>query len=286
MEPVNHQYIRCFDLGGSGLKTALVIYDPTKKSMRIEGSVQQLGKCPDDQKVSDWARKKIQEIAKTDLDQEAKKGYLFGFSLAGLDKLRKKSVSTDDMAQLFDLPKERVAYTGDGNAHLIASLKSVKNLPEGRIWNIALGTGVGFGITNSKKEVKPSGDLKKFFGCEAWEAKELTTNKGIWEAGSGPAFDKIVHNNGNNTSKAIEEFAGRWKLFIEKQIIERSKNEGKEWAAPNAVVFTGGHIEWNDDRLTNALNKAGLKVPAFTGPKQAGVLGAAWLAVENSRKKY
>ncbi|MBA2367471.1 MAG: hypothetical protein H0V82_00420 [Candidatus Protochlamydia sp.] len=273
MNSVNNQTIRCFDLGGGGLKTALVNYDAENKTMNV-GTIHKMGKCPDQQDISDWARQKIKEF-NSDLDAEVQNNYAFGFSLAGLDKLRSKPLSTWDVPDLFGLPREKVTQLHDGNAHLLASLRTMPNLPEGRVWNIALGTGVGFGFTNSKKELKPTEDLMKFFGREAWEVKELTTNKGIWEVGSGPAFDKIMQKHGDKT-KAIEEFAGRWKLFIEKHMIEN----GKDWGIPNSVVFTGGHTEWNGDLLTNAINSLHLKVPTFTGPKEAGILGAAYQSVE------
>lgn len=274
------QYIRCFDLGGSGLKTALVAYDSGQQTIKIQGSVSQLGKCSSDEKVSKWVRRKLKEMAGCDLDKEVGSGYLFGLSLAGLDKLKKGHLESNDIPKLFKLPKDRTGYGSDGNAHLQASLKSVPHLPEGRIWNIALGTGVGFGFTNSKKEPKPSGDLKIFFGREAYNAEEPTTGKGIWEAGSGPAFDKIVDKNGHKADgKAFKQFAVRWKAFIEKQILERCDKEGKDWGKPNAIVFTGGHIEHHGDKLIQQLRKLGLKIPVYAGPNQAGILGAAWNAV-------
>src|ERR1700722_6840080 len=122
----NTQMIRCFDLGGGGLKTALVKYDGQR--MKIQGHLYQLGKCPDDQHVDEWARQKLKEIH-VNLDEEVKKNYRFGFSLAGLDKLRKREVYTHDMHKLFKLPQERVHAVHDGKAHLIASLHAVKHLP-------------------------------------------------------------------------------------------------------------------------------------------------------------
>lgn len=272
------QYIRCFDLGGGGLKTALVKFDGRK--MHIKGDVKSLGKCPDDQHVDEWVRNKLKEIH-VDLDKEVKEGFKFGFSLAGLDKLRSKPVSKHHMHDLFKLPSDKVAATDDGKAHLIASLHTVKNLPQGRVWNIALGTGVGFGFTNSLKEPKPTEDLKKFFECAAWEAKEPKTGKGIWEAGSGPAFDKIRSNCGSS-DKAMDEFSSRWSAFIDKQIIERSK-DGKDWGKPSAIVFTGGHTEHHSGKLVKSLAEKNTKVSVYQGPAQAGILGAAWNVID-SRK--
>ncbi|MBA3603422.1 MAG: hypothetical protein H0W50_07230 [Parachlamydiaceae bacterium] len=100
MQNLNDQCFRCFDLGGGGLKTALVRYDQNTKTMNIEGKAQKLGKCPNDQEVSKWVREKIAEIGNSDLDKEINDGYLFGFCLAGLDKLREKPLDTWDIATL------------------------------------------------------------------------------------------------------------------------------------------------------------------------------------------
>lgn len=273
------QNIRCFDLGGGGLKTALVKYDGHK--IYLKGHVKSLGKCPDDQHVDQWVRKKLKEMAHVDLDKEVKQGYKFGFSLAGLDKLRSKPVSKAKIDQLFNLPSDKVSALDDGQAHLIASLQTVQGLPAGRVWNIAIGTGVGFGFTNSKKEPKPADDLKKFFDCSAWEAKEPTTGKAIWEAGSGPAFDRIRSSCASN-DEAMNEFSARWKAFVEKQIIERSK-DGKDWGKPAAIVFTGGHTEYHSGQLVNSLKNTDVKVSVFQGPAWAGIVGAAWNVIDNRK---
>jgi len=222
-----------------------------------------------------------QEIG-TDLEKEIKNGYSFGFSLAGLDKLRKKKVSTDDMSKLFKLPTDRVAQEGDGNAHLMGSLKEGA-IGKGRVWNIALGTGVGFGITNSKQEIKPSDELKKFFGCHGWEAKDPETGKDVWEAGSGPAFDKLKAKHNDEIDKAIADFATRWARFINEQILEKSKGD-KEWAKPQHIVFTGGHTEHNSEKLVKALKGKVPGVEIHQGPKEAGLVGAAWLALSTKKK--
>jgi hypothetical protein len=278
MEPTNSsQYIRCFDLGGGGLKTALVRYDSEKNSMSIEGEAKKLRKCPDNKEISVWVREKL------DLDSEKDNGFLFGFSLAGLDKLRVKPLSTWDVPTLFELPKEKVSSIYDGGAHLIASLQTLKDLPKnGRVWNIALGTGVGFGFTNSKHDVKPSKDLKEFFGCEAWDVIEPKSKKAIWEAGSAVVFDKILEQKGNNKDNAFEEYADRWNGFIQDKLVN-----GADWGKPQAVVFTGGHIEGNKDRLVEILNKKeNLKVKVFQGPNEAGLIGAAWTAKNHQGKQF
>lgn len=277
-----HEHIRCFDLGGGGLKTAVVFYDDTNKTMHLISPVFNLGKCPDHISVSTWIREKLQSIASADLDAEIQSKYLFGFSLAALDKLRDKPVKTSDISILFNIPSDVVGTIDDGAAHLLASLKTLKKkLPKGRIWNVSIGTGVGFGFTNSKKEIRPSADLKTFFDQDAWTVKEPLTQQQIWKAGgSKEGFDKIVANGSEGgNKKAFKIFAARWKAFIKQEIINRSTNPEKSWGAPAAIVFTGGHIEYHGNTLVKELKAQGIEVPVFAGPKNAGILGAAWNVV-------
>lgn len=115
--------------------------------------------------------------------------------------------------------------------NLIASLKSVSGLPaEGRVWNIALGTGVGFGFTNKKQEVKKSEHLSKLFDCNAWDVKVPSNGKAIWEVGTVLAFKKLEETK--KTNEAIKEYAELWKEFIEKKLIA-----GKDSGRPSVVVY-------------------------------------------------
>ncbi|MES2200379.1 MAG: hypothetical protein V4489_09470 [Chlamydiota bacterium] len=97
-------YIRAFDLGGGGLKTALFSYDQEMQKMESIEEVVQLGRCP---------------------DEEIQSGYLFGFSLAGLDKLRSNPLSTFDLSIICAIPRNKVRCIGDEMAHLIASLLKI-----------------------------------------------------------------------------------------------------------------------------------------------------------------
>ena len=281
------KYIRCFDLGGNGLKTALLSYESNTNKMNIVRQEVLLGRCPVDKKVAAWVREQMRAVANADLDSEVKSGCSFGFSLAGLDKLCSKPLETDNVSKLFNLPSDRLSSLEDGSAHLLASLKHLKNdLPAGRVWNFAIGTGVGFGFTNSKKEMRSAEELKKFFGGqEAWNVKEPITQKAIWQAGSSKeGFDKIVKDTTKKVDHvAFEIFAARWKAFIEKEIIERSKHYEDQWGMPSAVVFTGGHLDHYGNSLVHELNKKGLKVKALQGPRHAGLLGAAWNVLENQK---
>ncbi|MES2199094.1 MAG: ankyrin repeat domain-containing protein [Chlamydiota bacterium] len=73
------------------------------------------------------------------------------------------------------------------------------------------------------------------------------------------------------------EFAKRWKAYLENSLFKLSQPE----LFPGAIVFTGGHIETYLGRLTDELTRLGVSVPLFIGPKNAGLLGAAWNAVNN-----
>lgn len=271
--------IRCFDLGGNGLKTALIFYDDSQHAMRFVSPVVQLGKCPNKMRVSKWVRKQMRHLAHVDLDAEIKSGYLFSFALASINKLREKSIKISSIPKLFQLPSHAITTLNDGNAHLLASLKTLENqLPDGVIWNFSLGTGVGFGFTNSQQEIRPIDDLVRFFHQDACSVKEPLTQREIWEAGGGKGgFDQIVAQQQN---EAFTIFASRWKAFIEREIICRAQHSDINWGVPTAVIFTGGHIEYHGDRLIKELRAQGIEVPVFTGPHHAGLLGAAWYAVQ------
>ncbi len=216
-------YIRCFDLGGSGLKTALLRYNKSTHSLTLKSPMVQLGKCPDDRKVAEWVRTKMEELSKVILDEEIQKGHIFAFSLAGLNKLREKPVKTLELPILFDLPDAKTRSIDDGTAHLLSSLKALKDsLPKtGCVWNFSIGTAIGFGFTNSKQEIKPASEIRNFFGQDSWTVQEPTTGKPNWEAcGSTAGFDKIVADREGKVDKeAFEIFAGRWKAFIHEKII-------------------------------------------------------------------
>jgi hypothetical protein len=75
--------------------------------------------------IEDWIRLRMQEVLGKDLDAEIHAGYLFGFSLAGLNKLRSQALSNSDMSILFKLPPDKIRCIDDGAAHLVASLNTL-----------------------------------------------------------------------------------------------------------------------------------------------------------------
>ncbi len=234
--------------------------------------------------ICDWIRLRMHEVLGRDLDTEVRSGYLFGFSLAGLDKLRSKSLATTDVSVLFQLPINKISCIDDGSAHLVASMKTLESrLPKGPIWNFSVGTGVGFGFTDSNHTVRNPSDFIEFFDYAPWHVKEPLTGLDVTFACSGLAFDKIVANRKGIIDDSIFlEFASRWKAFIDFKILKYSKtiSPNKHWGTPAAIVFTGGHIDMHGDCLVDTLHELNIDVPVFTGPKNAGLLGAAWNAIK------
>jgi len=275
-------YIRCFDLGGGGLKTGLLSYNKTTGEMKIEQDEIKLGKCGTTEKVQDWVRNQMRANG-IDLDREIANGNLFGFSLAGLEKLfENKKIESSNLPQLFNLPSEKVSSISDGRAHTLASVRMLKQqLATGEVWNFSIGTGVGMGYTDIEKNLHTNAELKEFFdGKNSWDVKEPTTNKAVWESCSSKrGFDKIVADITHTPNdEAFKIFATRWKAFIEQRIIDNAQKKGKP--IPTAVVFTGGNIDWYGDKLATAVNNLGLKIKAFTGPKHAALYGAAFNAID------
>lgn len=277
-------YVRCFDLGGGGLKTGLVSYNSKTGEMKLEEKEVQLGKCPSNKKVKEWVREKMIEKEIGNLDTEYQNGYLFGFSLAGIEKLWEgnKTLEQGNMQQLFNL-KERVSWISDGSAHTLASAKMMEGKQKsGNIWNFSVGTGVGMGFTDASNKLHTDDELKKFLGTEEpWNAKVPSAgNKPVYQVCSSKKFDDILKRK--SVDEAFGELARGWASFIQTQIIERGEVNGE---APTAIVFTGGNIDHYPDRLVNEINKQGLKIKAFEGPKNAALVGAAWRAIEQHGKK-
>lgn len=281
------EYIRAYDLGGQGLKTALLRYDKLSHSMNWVEDKMLLGSCPADMEVYDWIRLRMKEVVGVDVDEEISAGYLFGFALAGLEKLRPTPLSNCDMSLIFNLPSERVRCIDDGAAHLIASLNSLDLADfKGPIWNFSLGTGVGWGFTNADHRVRNLSDFWDFFETAPWFVKEPITGLDVWiPCGSYYGFDKIVADNAGIVDETVfSTYALRWKSYIEDCILGFSTKNAphKNWGTPVAIVFTGGHIDAYGDRLVNSLFKSNISIPVFTGPKKAGLLGTAWNTVLNN----
>ncbi len=272
-------YIRAFDLGGIGLKTVLFFYDQETQKMELIEEVIQLGHCPEEEAVSSWLRDSMKKMVGKDLDQEIQCGYLFGFSLAGLDKLCSKPLSTFDLSIICNIPQNKVRCIGDEIAHLISSLHELRlELPKGPIWNFSIGTHVGIGFTDIDHQVRKLSDLSALDSCDPRYTKEPTTGLSLGQAcGSTFGFDRIVRDRKGLLSEGCYiEFAKRWKAYLEASLFLLSRPE----LFPGAIIFTGGHIETHGGHLIDDLIQLGVSVPLFMGPKNAGLLGAAWNAVK------
>lgn len=267
--------IRAFDLGGNGLKTALLTYDTDTHKMQWKESQIQLGKCPDEKEVKDWIRFRIKEVLQKDLDEEVSLGYLFGFSLAGLNKMRTKPLSTFDMSSICNLPADKVVCIDDGTSHLIASLNTLKEeLPKGPIWNFGIGTGVSIGYADNNHNVGKLFNLHLRLGTAPWNIKEPKTGKSIWRVCGAKSFDEIVLQNNNYTIEdCFLEFAKRWKSVLDANILNQQQE------IPAAIIFTGGHVDVHGSRLVEVLSTLEITVPLFTGAPRSGLLGAAWNAI-------
>lgn len=286
----NIDYIRAFDLGGGGLKTALFAFDKETEEMKWLEPQVQLGSCPDDREVCRWIRESMQVILKRDLDREIKEGYLFGFSLAGLDKLRRNaSLETADISVLFAIPPDKVFCIDDGSSHLMASLQLLDSkLPKGPIWNFSIGTGVGIGFTDHNHQIQHRSKLRSFFGVYPWDVKVPGYEGGVWKiCSSKMGFDNIVNENGGRVdNRAFMEFAFRWKIYLKFCLLEKRSHPSVSFQSmiPAGIVFTGGHVDRYGKRLEETLKSIDLDLPIFTGPKHAGLLGAAWTAAKRLNK--
>lgn len=272
--------IRSFDLGGGGMKTALIQYDEESRKMNFIGDVFQFDKCPDDQEVADWLRERMREVAGIDLDQEASQGYLFGFSLAGLgNKLRVKPVGNYDVPILFNLPMPRVKVIDDGNAHLIASLVMHRDrFPDVVIWNFAIGSGIGFGCTRDGRKIIRRDALKlNFYQHSQWVETKCVGSGSLCPA-KDDGFDAIVlANNGVVDEGCYKEFALRWSAFI-KRNLESCDDLVQE---PSPIVLTGGYMDFHAEGFMEALGELKILTTILVGPKNAGLLGAAWHVIHS-----
>ncbi|MCI5051660.1 MAG: ankyrin repeat domain-containing protein [Simkaniaceae bacterium] len=274
------QYIRAFDLGGGGLKTALLAYEEGAHRMEWVQEPSSLGKCPDNMHVSQWIRERLLNTMEVDIDEEIAAGYHFAFSLAGLNKLCARERTNPNIASLFAIPPSQMRCIDDGAAHLVASMEEL-DLPKGPIFNFSIGTGVGIGYAEQKGSIKRISDLNCIFGLEIW--KTTVVDQHIFSyfcCSSRNGFDQLVaQNNGVIDDTIFLTFASRWKKYFDHYLFPKLKKLPPPWDTPSSIVFTGGHTERHGRRLERALKQLQIGVPVYTGPRRAGLLGAAWYAV-------
>jgi hypothetical protein len=268
---------RAFDLGGSGLKTAL--FD---RKLNQLTPLERLGYAPA-AGADAWLRAKI-----PGLDAEIGKGILFGFSLAGLEKLWADKVNNahgKKVPELFRIPLAEVFVTTDGTAHLLAARHLVGKKVRDPQVNFALGTGVGFALTNSKGVVRKGKELRSEDGKWPWDLK-AKGEKAAWESLGVRGWDEIVHNFADGDAQKAE-YERRWRLFYTEPWTALVKSKG--WTPAATVTFTGG-VTAISPLVGQALKSldplGGARVFVVTNGGDAGLLGAAILAKKgkSSRK--
>ena len=205
MESIAARGCRSFDLGGSGLRT--MTYE--EKGGRIKQTSENifLGRINIDKSSgSSWIREALASKASSDLDVEIRSGFVFGFCLAGYDKLfesglkpipvewRDEDVPLEEtrekIGDLFNIPSSQVCLLHDAEAHLMGSrfhffptpfFQSPKNSApivstkpsldlRFPIMQFTIGTGMGFACTNSKGFIRPISHIKhNFNGTSPWD---------------------------------------------------------------------------------------------------------------------
>lgn len=250
--------VRCFDLGGSGLKTCLC-----RTGNRLHGQTTNLGRSPD-RGVNHWSRNKLQT-----LDKEIENGVTFSFSLAGLDKLSDCETIPNlrdrrHIAQLFGLPERQVYTLNDGDAHLLAS-RSWTELPTKPQINFCVGTAVGIGVCKEDGSLVSEENLRrKFDGKDLWEIEVQcdATDRVLWFALGGKGLKELTTRDPVN---GVFRFEERWLKFLNDQLFPFLSE------APQLITFTGGVVD-SGSLFRTSTRLDGCKITK--GPLDAGLLGA------------
>eukprot|EP00928_Gymnodinium_smaydae_P079664 TRINITY_DN63531_c0_g1_i1.p1 TRINITY_DN63531_c0_g1~~TRINITY_DN63531_c0_g1_i1.p1 ORF type:complete len:441 (-),score=71.83 TRINITY_DN63531_c0_g1_i1:218-1540(-) len=180
-----NRVIRAFDIGGSGVKTGLFSAVALAKLFEQENGEhdsqelewieppQQLGSAPGEHGFDAWLLEALPRLNRETKDANV----CFGVSIGG-DVDHRTSVLNDWwpggghprewddgranplVADLMGLPAERTFPIHDGEAHLLGACRRVT--PPPNLGCLAIGTGVGFGITDSDGAIvdpcRPSGE--------------------------------------------------------------------------------------------------------------------------------
>lgn len=163
--------VRCFDIGGTGVKTALISSSALSKLLRIEpaeaaqdGSQEEwswlepprnIGFAPGRNGFSEWLVTNVPQLTAELSDPSV----IFGIAVKGrivheTQRMRNwyaggASVGREEplIADIMGLPHERTFALHDGSAHLLGCSRSI--LPPPSLALFALGTGVGFALTDA-----------------------------------------------------------------------------------------------------------------------------------------
>lgn len=248
--------IRCFDLGGGGLKTC--VYGNTGQDRQC---LVNLGASRDED-IASWIRERLPT-----LDQEISEDFVFSFSLAGLDKLH-ESLQTQNhrnrqfISELFALPLARVHAVTDGDAHLLAS-RTYLGITEFPQINFSVGTGVGIGMYAESGQLVLEHELTNRLGKNVWDF--VTDSSASKKIACSALADEGYKELEKQDSSPRSRFERRWLKFLEGKFFPALGQ------APKTITFTGGVIDYCD------LFIAPIALPNCQirrGPKHAGLLGA------------
>lgn len=174
--------VRAFDVGGSGVKTALFSATALRQVIRFDGATNDeaehselhwteppstLGEAPGERGFSSWLLKELPNLNREICDPNV----CFGVSVGGdVDHSsgnlknwwpggghpRQWGVGRPNphVADLMGLPRNRTFVLHDGEAHLLGCSRCATPPPD--LGCLALGTGVGFGLSDSSGAVVDS----------------------------------------------------------------------------------------------------------------------------------
>lgn len=264
--------IRCFDLGGSGLKTCLF------EDESIPSMLENLGKA-DNQPIAKWIRRKLPT-----LDAEVDNGTFFSFSLAGLDKLPKSShnegikSNRESISQHFSLPSDRVYTQKDGDSHLLASrvVLGITRFPQ---LNFSIGTGIGCGMYDENGMLISLNDLKVALGCSPWDlvTDSSASQKIAYFALTKDGLNELVSRHGES---AVTRFENRWIKFLKQVFLPKLRLANR--VLPLEITLTGGVVD-NNALWLRPYDVDGSQIQK--GPEQAGLLGARLYATQMTGKQ-
>jgi hypothetical protein len=258
--------IRCFDLGGGGLKTCLFANE-------IPSMMENLGKA-DNQPIATWIRRKV-----ATLDAEVDDGTIFSFSLAGLDKLPISShnqgikSNSESISQHFSLPSGRVFTQEDSDSHLLASrvVLGITKFPQ---LNFSIGTGIGCGMYDANGMQVKLKDIKAALGCSPWDliTDSSASQKIAYFALAKDGFNELVSRHGES---ALAKFENRWLKFLKHVFLPKLRLAN--WVQPLEITLTGGIVD-NNALWLGSYDVDGSRIQK--GPEQAGLLGARLYATQ------
>jgi hypothetical protein len=260
--------IRCFDLGGSGLKTCVYKLTEGKYFKKIIDTTN-LGHMEPNDDPPIWIRKKIQN-----LDKEIDSNYSFSFCLAGLDKLwgesSNKLPKTESMSSLFYIPKNQVYQIKDQESHLLAALSTLNSI-EHPIANICIGTGIAISMTNKHGKVIKEKTLDNQFNNQKfWDLNSRSKSssiKQLWFSLTTKGLDELENRLGK--TEGLNKYRTRWENFINEEFLNYFEKEEK----PKMLILSGGVTDKNHEKFIPF--SCGIE-KVIAGPKDAGLLGAAF----------